>query len=153
MPITQQLIDILKIQDIPFRVLTHSSVVTIEDVENILGIKPELMAKALVVKTSDGFAVAVIPGNCQLSKKDLAKLSGYSRSSLDMVRREEVEKITGLPLGSIPPYGLGFPVFMDEKLLTHKLVYCGIGSLTQTLEISPIELYRLSGAKTGSITR
>lgn len=149
---TKQLIDILDSEKVEYKLINHALVITIEDVEKELGIKQELMAKSLIVKVPNGYAIAVIPGNCQLSKKELAKVSGYSRNSLDMVPKEEVEKIIGLPLGSIPPFGLGLPVFMDEKLLEHDFVYCGVGSLTLTLNVLTVQLRRLSGAIIGKIT-
>ena len=152
MATVQSLIEILQRENIHYRTLTHDPVITISDVEKTLGIDPASMAKALIVRTPDGFCTAVIPGNCQLSKKNLAKISGYSRSSLDLVPKNEVELTVGLPIGSIPPYGLGLSVFMDEKLLMHNPIYCGVGSLTMTLEVSPVDLCRLSDAKIGLIT-
>jgi prolyl-tRNA editing enzyme YbaK/EbsC (Cys-tRNA(Pro) deacylase) len=149
--IQRSLEELLKSKGVVYNVIEHDPVLTMEDVERVLGVALNQTAKTLVIKNKAGFVLVVVPGHCRVDKKKLAGVLGTSRKHLDMVPKEEVEQITQLPIGAIPPFGLGFKVVMDESLLSLNKVYCGFASLTESLEIDPKDIHDIAEAQIGDI--
>lgn len=137
---------------IGYHILTHDPVTTMQDVERILKVALYQTAKTLVIKADKKIIIGVIPGNSRLDKKKLAQFLHINRRYLDLATKEEVESLTGLPIGTLPPFGLGYPVVMDRKLLDLDQMYCGFGSFTQSLLICPRDLENAAEATTGDIT-
>ena len=148
----KKLEQLLQQEDIQHEIIEHEAVVTMEDVERILKIPRNTTAKTLVVKLRDSFVIVVLRGDCRLDKKKLADILGISRKHLDLVKKEEVEKLMGVPLGAIPPFGFDHPVVMDEKVTRLDWVFCGFGSLTRTLKIQPKDIVNLTKAIIGDIS-
>jgi Ala-tRNA(Pro) deacylase len=88
---------------VPFTVLRHEPVYTSEQAAAVRGTPLASGAKALVMKADDGFLLLVLPADRKLdSRKARAALAV---KSLRFASREEVERLTGLQPGSIPPFG------------------------------------------------
>ncbi len=101
---------------ITFTVLRHEPVYTSEQAAAVRGVPLASGAKALVLKADDAFALVVVPADRKLdSKKARAALGARS---LRFATREEVERLTGLQPGSIPPFGslFGLPTWCDPAL-------------------------------------
>jgi Ala-tRNA(Pro) deacylase len=99
-----------------FTVLTHEPVFTSEQAAAIRGTSLGSGAKALVVKAGERFVLIVLPADRKLdSKKARAALGG---KALRFATREEVEQLTQLQPGSIPPFGSLFrlPTYCDPSL-------------------------------------
>jgi Ala-tRNA(Pro) deacylase len=73
-------------------------------------------AKALVLKAGDAFVLAVVPADRKLDSKKARTALGTR--SIRFATREEVEQLTGLQPGSIPPFGslFGLPTWCDPAL-------------------------------------
>jgi prolyl-tRNA editing enzyme YbaK/EbsC (Cys-tRNA(Pro) deacylase) len=144
--------EILDQDNIPYEILSHDPVRTMEDVVRVLKVPLIQTAKTLVVRCKGELIFAVIPGDKRLSKKMLADALSVSKGQLDMLSPEKVEATTGIPLGGIPPFGLGGRVVMDEELLRQEQIYCGFGSLTSSLKVSPKDIQKIARATTRSIS-
>jgi len=88
---------------IAFTVLRHQAVFTSEEAAAVRGTPLSSGAKALVVKASDDFVLLVLPADRKLDSKKAR--AGLGVKSLRFASREEVERLTGLQPGSIPPFG------------------------------------------------
>ena len=99
-----------------FTVLRHEPVYTSEQAAAVRGVPLASGAKALVLKAGDAFVLAVVPADRKLDRKKARTALG-SRS-IRFASREEVEQITGLQPGSIPPFGslFGLPTYCDPAL-------------------------------------
>jgi len=78
----------------------------------------ESMVKTLVVALSDGtFVLCCLPGDKELSLKNLARLADVK--SARMTTLEEAEKLTGYFVGGISPFGTRkrMKVWMHETIL------------------------------------
>ena len=117
-----------------------------EDVLRVLMVPLEQTAKTLVVKCKNELILAVIPGDKRLSKKLLASALGVGRGQLDMLSPEKVESLTGMPLGGVPPFGIEGRVVIDKDVMRHNQIYCGFGSLTSSLMVSPADIQKITGA-------
>jgi prolyl-tRNA editing enzyme YbaK/EbsC (Cys-tRNA(Pro) deacylase) len=123
-----------------------------DDVVRILKVPLAQTAKTLVVKCKDGLILAVIPGGKRLNKRLLANALSVGHGQLDMLSPEKVEAETGMPLGGIPPFGIEGRVVIDEEVMRQEQIYCGFGSLTSSLKVSPKDIQRVAGATISGIS-
>jgi Ala-tRNA(Pro) deacylase len=106
----------LRAGGVPFTVLRHEPVYTSEQAAAVRGVPLASGAKALVLKAGEAFVMAVVPADRKLdSKKARAALGS---KSIRFAGREEVEQLTGLQPGSIPPFGSLFnlPTWCDPAV-------------------------------------
>lgn len=101
---------------VAFDILRHAPVYTSEEAAAIRGTTLASGAKALVCKADDRFVLIVLPANRRLAGKLVRKAAGIK--SLRFANKEEVEQLTGLSPGSIPPFGslFGLPTWCDKLL-------------------------------------
>lgn len=147
-----KLIEILDKSSVPYEVLSHEPVHTMEDVLRVLKVPLEQTAKTLVVKCKDELVLAVISGDKRLSKKLLASALGVGRGQLDMLSPEKVESLTRMPLGGVPPFGIEGRVVIDKDVMRQSQIYCGFGSLTNSLRVSPQDIQKVAGATVSGIS-
>jgi Ala-tRNA(Pro) deacylase len=101
---------------VPFSVLRHEPVFTSEQAAAVRGTPLASGAKALVLKADDEFLMLVLPADRKLDSRKARAALGVK--SLRFAAREEVERLTGLQPGSIPPFGslFGLRTFCDPDL-------------------------------------
>jgi len=93
----------LRQKGVPFTVLRHEAVFTSEQAAAVRGTPLASGAKALVVKAGDDFLMLVLPADRKLDSRKAR--AGLGVKSLRFASREEVEQLTGLQPGAIPPFG------------------------------------------------
>jgi Ala-tRNA(Pro) deacylase len=103
-------------KSIPFEVLRHAPVFTSEEAAAARGTPLASGAKALVCKADERFVMIVLPADRKLAGKAVRKSEGVK--SVRFASREEVERVTALAPGSIPPFGslFGMNTWCDERL-------------------------------------
>ena len=101
---------------VAFTVLRHAPVYTSEQAAAVRGVPLASGAKALVLKAGESFVMAVVPADRKLDSKKARAALGTK--SIRFASREEVEQLTGLQPGSIPPFGslFGLPTWCDPAL-------------------------------------
>src|SRR5437660_6060401 len=106
----------LKQSGVPFTVLHHEPVFTSEQAAAVRGTSLASGAKALVVKAGEKFVLIVLPADRKLDSKKAREVFGVK--STRFASKEEVEQLTGLQPGSIPPFGSLFnlPTYCDPAL-------------------------------------
>jgi Ala-tRNA(Pro) deacylase len=118
MPVSvfERLQERLQTAGVSFTVLRHEPVYTSEQAAAARGVPLASGAKALVLKAGEAFVLAVVPADRKLdSKKARASLG---TRSIRFATREEVEHLTALQPGSIPPFGslFGLRTYCDPAL-------------------------------------
>ena len=86
-----------------------------ETVARKVRLPPEQVFKTLVARDDKhGVCLAVVPGNCELDLKALAKATGDKKT--DTVPLKEVEPLTGYVRGGVTALACkkAYPVFLDE---------------------------------------
>jgi Ala-tRNA(Pro) deacylase len=106
----------LRASGVAFTVLRHEPVYTSEQAAAVRGVPLASGAKALVLKVGEAFVLVVIPADRKLDSKKARTALGAR--SIRFATREEVEQLTGLQPGSIPPFGslFGLPTYCDPAL-------------------------------------
>jgi len=93
----------LKQNDVPFAVLRHEPVFTSEQAAAVRGTSLSSGAKALVVKAGEKFVLLVLPADRKLDSRKAR--DALNAKALRFASKEEVQNLTGLQPGAIPPFG------------------------------------------------
>lgn len=107
-----------------------------------------MIYKTLVAKgDKTGILVAVVPGDAALDLKALAKASRNKKIALIPVK--EIQGITGYIRGGCSPLGMkkSFPVYIDEAVTKHDLVYVNAGQRGLLFGLEPSDLQAVSRAE------
>lgn len=99
-----------------YQVSRHAPVFTSEEAAAVRGTPLASGAKALIVKAGEAFVLLVLPADRKLDSKQARSALGVK--GIRFATREEVEQVTGLQPGSIPPFGslFGLPTTCDPAL-------------------------------------
>jgi prolyl-tRNA editing enzyme YbaK/EbsC (Cys-tRNA(Pro) deacylase) len=122
-----------------------SSTATVLEAAATLGVLPGQIAKTLSLRVGDAVALVVAAGDCRLDNRKVKDALG---SRPRMLSAEEVEQLTGHPVGGVCPFGLPtrLPIYCDISLRQFDSVYPAAGSRTASVQIAPERLAELVGA-------
>lgn len=118
-----------------------------------LGLQPEQVFKTLLVDVDGKLSVGVVPVDKQLDLKAVAAaLNGKKATMADPAA---AERITGYVVGGISPIGQKrlLPTVVDETASVHETVYVSGGRRGLDLGLSPVDLIKLTAARTAPIAR
>lgn len=122
------------------------SVATVAEAAVALGVEPARIAKTLSLRIGETVALVCARGDARLNNgKAKAALGAKPR----MLGADEVEALTGHPVGGVCPFGLPspLPVYCDVSLRDFATVFPAAGSRTTSVELTPDRLAALTGAQ------
>lgn len=122
-----------------------ASTATVAEAAETLGVQPGQIAKTLSLRVNGATVLVVARGDARLdNRKTREALGGRPR----MLGADEVEALTGHPVGGVCPFALAtpLPIYCDVSLKDFELVYPAAGSRTASLCLSPDRLAQLTGA-------
>ena len=122
------------------------STATVHEAAEALGVIPARIAKTLSLRVGDEVALVVARGDARLNNgKAKAALGAKPR----MLGLEEVEGLTGHPVGGVCPFGLAapLPIYCDVSLQAFETVFPAAGSRTTSVELTPARLAELTSAR------
>jgi len=138
---------ILTGHQIDFEETEHEAVYTSQKAAQVIGLEAEEAGvKSLIFKTKEGeFILILSPGNKQVDTKKIAQLE--DTKSIYFASPEEVLKITGIPIGSVPPFGhkTKLKTYLNEELLDCEYLYFNPGSHTKTIKMKSEDLLKVLG--------
>ena len=100
------------------------------------GVEPGRIAKTLAFKLADGKVfLLVASGDARIDNSKFKTALGKGK----MLALDQVEALTGHPVGGVCPFGLAnpLPVYLDRSLLVFDEVLPAAGSVNSALRISP----------------
>jgi len=127
-------------------IVTAESSATVPLAAAAHGVEPGQIAKTLSLRVGEEVVLVVARGDARLdNKKAKAALGGKPR----MLGQEEVEALTGHPVGGVCPFGLATPlkVYCDVSLKAFNEVVPAAGSTHSALRIAPVRMVELTGAE------
>jgi len=148
MKIPAKLDQFLNSQKVKFEEIKHKQVFTGLDKAATLKVKPNLIAKTLIMKSGKDLAMAILAANRNLNKKKFAKASKLKNP--DFISEKLMKtKFKGFNVGALPPFCQMFkiPGFIDRGLLKEKSVYASAGNYETSLKVSPKILEKLGAMK------
>lgn len=127
---------------IPHRVFTHPGPVnSLEQAAAERGQTPEQVVRSLLFRLEEGRYVMVLAaGPAQISWAALRAHLGASR--LTTADRDEVQAVTGYPIGAVGPFGLTtpMPVLVDVSVAEQTEVSIGSGVRGTTVILATADL-------------
>lgn len=93
-----------------------------------------------------GYIVCVVPGNCEVNLKALAKASGNKK--VEMIAMKDLLQVTGYIRGGCSPIGMKkpFPTFFHSTAVDFETIYVSAGVRGLQIEIAPQALISFVGA-------
>jgi Ala-tRNA(Pro) deacylase len=142
----------LRRQGAAFSVLRHEPVFTSEQAAAVRGTPLASGAKALILKAGDGFVLAVLPADRRLEGKKARETLGVK--GLRFASREEVEQLTGLQPGSIPPFGslFGLKTYCDPALGENASINFNAGDHSVSVQMPYAEFVRIESPTLAGLT-
>ncbi|MGD0441553.1 MAG: Cys-tRNA(Pro) deacylase [Acidimicrobiales bacterium] len=118
-----------------------------------VGAEPHRVLKTLVVKSTEGLAIAVIPVATELDLKAMADVLGTKKAT--MAEPAEAERSTGYVIGGISPLGQKrrLQTVVDESVPQWPTVFVSGGRRGLELELAPADLVALTGALVARVAR
>ncbi|WP_289033064.1 YbaK/EbsC family protein [uncultured Roseibium sp.] len=122
---------------------TDASSATVELAAAAYGVEPAQIAKTLSFRSKDEVFLVVARGDARLDNKKAKTAFG---SKVKMLGREEVEEITGHPVGGVCPFGLANPlkVYLDESLKAFDEVIPAAGATNAAVRVSPVRMAEIT---------
>ena len=89
-----------------------------------------------------GHIVCVVPGNCEVELKALAKVSGNKK--VEMIAMKDLLQVTGYIRGGCSPVGMkkSFPTYFHSTAMDFDTIYVSAGVRGLQIEIAPGELVK-----------
>lgn len=137
--------------DLPI-IETEASTATVNEAAEALGVAAGQIAKTLALRIDERVVLLVTRGDTRL---DNQKTKAVFRARPRMLDVEETFAVTGHPVGGVCPFGLAtpLPVYCDESLKAFDIVYPAAGSLNSSVQVAPVRLAELVGARWIDICR
>lgn len=114
-----------------------------ETVASKIGLPAEQVFKTLLVRGDrGGLYMAVIPGNCELDAKALARVAGDR--SVELTGLKEVQPLTGYIRGGVTALGAkkDYPVYVDETAQLFELISVSAGVRGTQMLLAPEDYLR-----------
>lgn len=100
------------------------------------GVEPGRIAKTLAFRLTDGRAILLVArGDARIDNKKFKEAFGKGK----MLPADEVEALTGHPVGGVCPFGLAtdLPVYLDQSLQDFEDVLPAAGGIHTAVRITP----------------
>ena len=129
----ESIISFLKSNAVEFTALEHEAVLTSEDAAKVRNTSLSQGAKAMVMYAEGKPMMLVLPGNRKVDIK-LFK-NNHAFKEFRMATPGEVEQVTGVKIGAVPPFGNLFkiPLYVDSTLGKNEQIVFNAGSHTQSI--------------------
>jgi len=125
---------------------TDESSATVELAAAAHGVAPAQIAKTLSIRLKDDVFLLVARGDARLDNKKAKAAFG---GKIKMLGLDEVEEITGHPVGGVCPFGLAQPlkVYCDTSLKDFDEVIPAAGSKNSAVRVTPDRLADITKAE------
>ena len=143
---------LLDSHSIAYEIIEHEPVYTSEQAAEVRGTPLHAGAKAMVMWADKRAILVVLPADRRIDTRRFK--SSYKVKDLRLANPEEVERLTGLTVGAIPPFGnlLGLPTHVDRSLLGNHRIAFNAGLHTRSIVMSPLDYIGLIEAEVGDFS-
>lgn len=152
--IRNEILRLLKENEMSFRHLTHEPTPTSEDSARVRGTKLEEGVKALVLRGKDTKKNYQfnIPSNAKLDMKAVAE---KVKEKCEFENPDIILERFGIQVGGIPPFGslLNLETFFDESILNHQKVAFNCGMQTESIVMNAKDLIVLVKPEMGRFAK
>ena len=124
-------------------VVLNESSATVSMAAHALHTTDERIAKTLSFKIDDKVILVVLAGDAKINN---SKFKHFFHEKAHMLPFDEVESLTGHPVGGVCPFAVkpGVEVYLDESLKRFETVFPACGSPASAIEVTIKELEEFS---------
>lgn len=124
-------------------VVLNESSATVSMAAHALHTTEERIAKTLSFKIDDKVILVVLAGDAKINN---SKFKHFFHEKAHMLPFDEVESLTGHPVGGVCPFAVkpGVEVYLDESLKRFETVFPACGSHASAIEVTIKELEEFS---------
>jgi len=144
--------EFLRKEKIPYTKIHHPEVYTAQEVAATAHVPGREMAKVVVVKAADEFALAVCPADRQIDMKKLSKLADRK---VRLANEGEMEDLfPDAELGAEAPFGslYGMKTYVDSSLAENDEIAFEAGTHTDVVRIAYKDFEKAAEPEKGSFT-
>lgn len=143
----QQFIDRHRIDAAILDLNQHTA--TVADAARALDVETDQIIKSLVFCHNDDALLVIASGLARVDRKKLAAHLGVGRKKVKFAAPEQVLRITGYGVGTMPPFGhrTRLRTLIDTDVTGLGTVFGGGGSLNAMMRLTPDELLRVTHAE------
>lgn len=136
-----------------YQLYEHEKVVTSQQAAVVRKTDIREGAKAIVMYTDGKPAMVVVPGDKKIDMK--AFKQSYGVKDLRMATPTEVEQITTVEIGAVPPFGhlFSIPIYMDESMRRVERVSFNAGSHTKSISMTRTDYESLARPTVGVFSK
>ena len=141
----------LKKSNVKFQLRHHPARYTAQEVAAAEHITGEEVAKVVVVRAGDAFAMCVLPATCVLDMRKVQKLIGQGK-----VRLATEDEIAGLfpdsEVGAMAPFGKQYelPLYVEERLAQDEEILIPAGTHEDSIVMAWKDYERLAEPRVAS---
>ena len=138
-------LDMLERYQIPHVHTRHANAYSAREVAVAEHRPPYMLAKTVIVRSANGYAMAVLPADCKVDLEELATTLNLQRVRL--ATEEEIrERFPESEIGAVPPFGtlFGMPVYMDVRLAEEPYIFFNAGTHRDAIHMSFADYVRLA---------
>lgn len=153
----------LDLKKYKYQVVEHKKTFTAWDTAQTEKIKPEQVAKALVVKVDNNYLLALIPSNKNLDKQKFMKTVNVARKKnkeknykkIDLAKEAWMKKNILGKVGATPPFRelLKLDIYIDNFLAKNKKIYVGSGEYTESILLNTGQYMKNEKPTKGSFSK
>lgn len=145
-----------------FNEIEHKTTYTAWDTSMTEKVKPQQVAKSLILKADNNYVLAVLPASRNLDKKKILKIINAIRKKnqrksakkIDFAKEVWMKKNILGQVGATPPFPklLNLDGFIDNLLLKNKKIYVGSGDYKTAILINLSQYLKIEGLAKGSFS-
>jgi prolyl-tRNA editing enzyme YbaK/EbsC (Cys-tRNA(Pro) deacylase) len=115
------------------------------------GVGPERIAKTLSLRVGGRNLLLVVRGDARLDNR---KMKAFFGGKAKLLETDEVQAITGHPVGGVCPFGLKspLPIYCDISIRAFDEIVPAAGSTQSALRINPLRMAELVDAEWVDVT-
>ncbi len=147
-----KIVALLDSRQVPYQVMEHQPVYISAEAARVRGTPLQEGAKAMLFQADGRPVLLVVAAHRRIDTRRFKR--AYGVKDLRLVGREELEAITGLAPGSIPPFGslMGLPTYVDRSLLENQTISFNAGSHTRSIIMACRHYLEVEGPQVGEFS-
>jgi len=149
----EKIIEGLNQKKFSFEPYEHVAVKTSEEAAKVRNTPLREGAKALLLYADDKPVMVVVAGDRKLDMKAFKAL--YHVRDLRMATPKEVEEVTGVTIGAVPPFGhlFGIALYMDAAIKTNTHVSFNAGLHTKSVRMKETDYEKFASPTIGEFSK
>lgn len=151
--IARKLKEFLDQNQVKYVTITHSPAYTAQEVAASAHVPGRDLAKTVIIKVGDQFAMAVLPANRKVVLQDLVELTGDKEVRF-ATEEEFASRFPDCEVGAMPPFGnlYGMDVYVSPALAASEHIAFNAGSHTEVIRMAYEDFARLVRPRVASFT-